>query len=110
MNFVPTLPQSIAVTCLAFATISNPVFATDTPPTPAEAPAHVVTLKSSELEVVLDRDRGLPHRYLLSNRAFIRGEDAGRDISATVCRRQPRSFDKITLRPQSAETTGTRDA
>jgi hypothetical protein len=102
------IPRAAAVAFLGFALIPVSTFAADPPTTPSDVPARVVTLKSPQLEVLLDQDRGLPYRYrLLANQAFIRGEDAGQDIVATVFRRQPRSFDKITLRPQAVEGTET---
>jgi hypothetical protein len=99
------LVRTLAVVGVGCAMIPSPALAAGST---TEATAQVVTLKSRELEVVLDPARGLPHRYnLLSNHTFIRGEDAGQDVVATVFRRQPRSFDKITLRPDSSHASAT---
>jgi len=73
-----------------------------------QAPAHAVVLRSTQLEVVLDRDQGLPYEYhLLPQQAIIHGEDSGRDISATVFRSNPRSFDKVAARIDSVRSNGT---
>ncbi|HZP58676.1 MAG TPA: hypothetical protein VFB27_00025, partial [Opitutaceae bacterium] len=93
---------AVAIACLGLATSCSSV--SDAPPVTAK----FVTLKSDQVEMTLDRDRGLPDRYQLSNQSFIRGADGGETISATVCRLQPRSFDKITLQPKKATATATR--
>ena len=100
-----SISQTAALACFGFGIAPAATLAAESHAPP---PAHVVTLKSPQVEVRLDADRGLPYRYVLSNRSFIRGEDSGRDISATVCRLQPRSFDKITLRPKKTLITATR--
>ena len=67
-------------------------------------PHHPLILQSQRLQVTLDRDRGLPFEYrLVSEKTSIHGEGAGRDITITVFRSKPRSFDKVTVRPESAE-------
>jgi len=49
-------------------------------------PVNPVVLKSSDLEVVLDRKDGLPYEYhLLRGDARFRGEDYGTQIAVTVC-------------------------
>jgi hypothetical protein len=72
-------------------------------------PVHRLVLKSPRLQVVLDRDRGLPFEYqLLPEKTSIHGEDAGREITVTVFRSKPHSFNKVTARPESAKVTATR--
>jgi hypothetical protein len=72
-------------------------------------PEHSVVLRSPQLEVVLDRDFGLPYEYkLLSNQAVIHGEAAGREVYATVFQRQPYEFTKVTLRPQNVKASESR--
>ncbi len=94
--------QAAALAGLGLATSCSSV--SDAPPVTAK----FVTLKSAQVEVTLDGDRGLPDRYQLSNQAFIRGADDGETISATVCRLQPRSFDQVTVRPKTVSATATR--
>jgi hypothetical protein len=73
-----------------------------------QAPLHPVVLLSSQLEVVLDREQGLPFQYhLLQQQATIQGEDTGRDITVSIFRSEPRSFDKIAARLDSVRATGT---
>jgi len=73
------------------------------------SPAHPIVLKSPQLEVILDRDQGLPYEYrLLQNQSVIHGEDSGRDISVTVFRAAPYQFSKISARPQSVQSTAAR--
>jgi hypothetical protein len=70
------------------------------------APAQPVVLKSSELQVTLDRMQALPYEYrLLAGQAVIHGEDSGRDITATVFRKEPYQFAKISVRPRTAQST-----
>ena len=74
-----------------------------------QAPTHTLILRSPQLEVVIDRDRGLPSEYrLLSNHAVIHGEEAGHDVTATVFRAQPYKFQNETVTPQSVKATETR--
>src|SRR5579884_2200309 len=69
-------------------------------------PANPVVLKSEELEVVLDRKDGLPYEYhLLRAKTQLRGEDYGKQISATICDLGQWKFSPITLTTVSAETT-----
>jgi hypothetical protein len=76
---------------------------------PRVAPAHPVVLKSPQLEVILDGEQGLPYEYrLIANKALIHGEDSGREITATVFRSEPHSFEKAAIRPRSVKATGTR--
>ena len=66
------------------------------------APARPVVLRSPQLEVVLDGDDGLPVSYRLlhphAGGAMMTGEDAGRPMTATLCRLQPRRFVTVALR------------
>jgi hypothetical protein len=60
------------------------------PLTDRAKPAHPVVLCSSQLEVVLDPNDGLPWEYkLIAANARMRGEDFGRKITATICQRKP---------------------
>jgi hypothetical protein len=98
-------------TCAAAAAIliSFQAFAASPSAPSSVTPPRTVILKSPQLEVVLDRDRGLPHHYrLLPNQASFAGEVFGRDVTATVFRSEPRHFDKVTLRPRSVKATATR--
>jgi hypothetical protein len=45
------------------------------------------------MEVVFDRDDGVPFEFrLLANGAKLRGEEFGKKISATVCQKTPWKF------------------
>lgn len=73
-----------------------------------QTPAHTLTLRSPQLEVLFDRDDGLPYEYrLLANHAVIHGEEAGHAIAATVFDAQPHKFQKVTVKPRNAKTTAT---
>jgi Endo-alpha-N-acetylgalactosaminidase len=73
------------------------------------APARTATLRSPQLEVLLDRDAGLPYEYrLLSNQAVIHGAEPGHGITATVFRAQPHEFRAAGLKPRGARATATR--
>jgi hypothetical protein len=73
------------------------------------APAHTVTLHSPQLEVLLNRDSGLPDEYrLLSNQATIHGAEAGHAIAATICDIQSHKFQKVTATPQTVRAASTR--
>ena len=64
------------------------------------APAHPVILRSSELHVTLDPESGLPFEYhLLRGNARLRGEDSGTNATVTVCRKQPWSFQTVSVTP-----------
>jgi len=72
----------------------------------AQTPAHTVTLRSSQLEVVLDRDHALPYEYrLLANHAVIHGTERDHPVTATVFRAHPYQFQQINLQPDSAKTS-----
>jgi hypothetical protein len=72
------------------------------------APAHPLFLRSAELEIVLDPDRGLPYKYrLLKNNSRLGGEDSGSLLTVTLCRRDPWTFDTSDIRPERHETSET---
>lgn len=56
-------------------------------------PTDPVSLRSAQLEVILDRKDALPFEYrLLALKTRMRGEDSGSQIAATICRRNPWGF------------------
>lgn len=64
-----------------------------------QAPAHPVTLRSSRLEVILDRTDGVPFEYrMLSGNARLRGDDFGHPITATICDRAAWKFADLPVR------------
>jgi len=72
-----------------------PLASAQTPASTAERkpPTHSISLRSSELHVVLDSGSGLPYEYhLLKNNSRLRGEDAGLPVQVTLCRKEPWSF------------------
>ncbi len=70
------------------------------------APVNPVRLRSSEMEVVFDRDDGLPFEFrLLENGAKLRGEDFGKKISATVCQKAPWKFLELETSRATIKTT-----
>jgi len=69
-------------------------------------PKHPIVLRSSELEVVLDPDRGLPYEYrLLKNNSQLRGEDSGSPVTVTLCRRDPWAFDTLNITPEGHQVS-----
>jgi Endo-alpha-N-acetylgalactosaminidase len=71
---------------------------------PGAAPSPGLILKSAQLEVTLDRGRGLPLEYrLLASGAVIHGDATGLDIAVTLFRRDPRSVDALSARPASLD-------
>ncbi|HKE23584.1 MAG TPA: endo-alpha-N-acetylgalactosaminidase family protein [Bryobacteraceae bacterium] len=75
----------------------------------AAAPEHPVVLRSAQLEIVLDRDLGLPYEYrLLPGGAIIHGENNGREITVTTFRRERYKFLQTHLRPERARASATR--
>src|SRR5262249_43713310 len=67
---------------------------------------HPLILRSAELEVVLDPERGLPYEYrLLKNSSVLRGEDSGSPIGVTVCRRDPWAFDTVRVTPEKHQVS-----
>jgi hypothetical protein len=74
-----------------------------------QAPARTVTLRSPQLEVLLDRGAGLPYEYrLLSSQAVIHGAEPGHAVTATVFRAQPHQFQNLTLQPRNVQATAAR--
>lgn len=70
------------------------------------APVNPVRLHSSELEVVLDRNDGVPFEFhLLASGAMLRGEDFGKKVSATVCQKTPWKFLVLETSPANIKTT-----
>lgn len=64
-------------------------------------PAHPLVLRSAELEVILDPDRGLPYEYrLLKNTSRLRGDNTGSPLNVTLCRRDPWTFDTLNVTPE----------
>ena len=80
--------------------------------TPAEltdrtaASVNPVHLRSSEMEIVLDRSDGVPLMFHLSgNGATLRGEDSGKKISATICQRSLWKFLELETSPAGVKET-----
>ena len=71
-------------------------------------PVNPVVIKSSQLEVVLDRTDGLPYEYRLpALRTKMRGEDHGGQMTATLCRRKPWGFVTSLIQASSVHSTDT---
>lgn len=69
-------------------------------------PVDPVVLKSSEMEMVLDRKDGLPYEYhLTSLSTHIRGEELGEPMSATICRLQPLDVATVSVKASSVRTS-----
>lgn len=68
-------------------------------------PARTVVLSSAQLEVVLDKERGLPFEYRLFNGARLRGEQSAERIVTTICERAPRKFVDAEIVPEKVRTT-----
>ena len=70
-------------------------------------PKNPVLLKSAALQVVLDRDDGLPYEYLLTRpQTRLGGEAAGQPMKATVCRREQWKFSTLPVKAESVKQTG----
>ena len=69
-------------------------------------PAHTKRLRTAELEVVFDADRGVPYRYSYAG-GMIRGDDTPLPLKATVCVLRPRSYATVFTRPVSVEMNHT---
>jgi hypothetical protein len=70
-------------------------------------PVDPVILRSSTLEVILDRNDGLPYEYRLpAARMRFRGEDFGEKLRATLCRRQPWGFASALVTADHMNTNG----
>jgi hypothetical protein len=67
---------------------------------PVGAPEHVITLRSPELDIVLNGATGLPFEYRLrSNGAHLRGEDSAARATVLVCSRGAHEFTTLPLSP-----------
>src|SRR5262249_53775595 len=74
-----------------------------------KAPADPVILQSSRVQVILDRQDGLPFEYLMRwNGARMRGEDSGQRVQVTMFRGSPRAFEKVEGKPASVEAGSAR--
>jgi hypothetical protein len=72
-------------------------------------PVDPVVLRSSKLELVLDRKDGLPYEYrLLPDNERIRGEDFGALVAATICNRARWEFRTSALTAPSVKATANR--
>ena len=75
-------------------------------PTDRSSPINPVRLRSSEMEVVLDRDDGVPFEFRwLANGATLRGEDFGKKVSVTVCQKTLWKFLELETSPATIKTT-----
>jgi len=64
-------------------------------------PAHPLVLRSAELEVILDPERGLPYEYrLLKNNSRLHGEVSGSPLTVTLCCRDPWTFNTLNIAPE----------
>jgi Endo-alpha-N-acetylgalactosaminidase len=71
-------------------------------------PVNPVVLKSSEMEMFLDRQDGLPYEYRLTTLGTrMGGEELGEPMSATICRLQPRSFSTVSVKASSVKGSAT---
>lgn len=87
---------------------TNHIFGQAVPSSAGEraAPKDPVVLKSSALEVVIDRAEGVPHHYrLLPTNVTMLGEVTGAPLTATVCDRQAWNFPAIPLRTRQVNAT-----
>lgn len=81
------------------------------PLTDRATPQDPVLLRSSQLELILDRKDGVPFSYrLLSNGATLRGEDLGRQVSVILCRKAPWKFIESPVAAAHADITGSTTA
>jgi hypothetical protein len=74
----------------------------------AAAVAQPISLRSPQLEVLLDRATGLPSEFRLPGGAVIHGADPSRAVTATVFRTSPYGFLQVNLKPERVQTTATR--
>ncbi len=71
-------------------------------------PLNPVVIKSAQLEVVLDRDDGLPYEYRLpALQTRMRGEDFGGQMTATLCRRKTWGFVTSLIEASTVNATDT---
>src|SRR5262245_65943033 len=60
------------------------------------APSDPIMLRSPALQMVLDREDGVPYEYRLpSINARLRGEDLGQKVRALICRRDRWEFRNV---------------
>ena len=71
-------------------------------------PVDPVLLQSRELEVILDRQDGLPYEYRPVQGAFLRGEDLGNKVAVTIAQRTPWDFRTIPVSVKSVDSNGKR--
>ena len=65
-----------------------------------------VLLRSSKLQLILDREDGLPFQYhLLAAKESFRGEDFGKQIEVTICQREAWKFVTVPIRPTRLKRT-----
>lgn len=68
------------------------------------APTEPLVLRSDDLEVIFDREHGLPYSYRYRG-TRLWGESAAQPIQAIVCRLQPRSYQTVTLESPRVQAT-----
>ena len=74
--------------------------------TDGTTPVNSVRLRSSEMEVVLDRNGGMPFMFHLSeNNRTLRGEDCGKGVSVTACQKTPWKFLELETSPTNVKET-----
>lgn len=74
------------------------------------APSNAIVIRSTDLELVLDGQDGLPYEYRLApGQRRMRGEDLGKPIIATVCNQQLWSFSVQSVQVRT-KTIGTETA
>jgi hypothetical protein len=72
------------------------------------SPQSPIILQSTELELILDREDGLPFSYrLLGDGAVLHGEDLGKQLGAVVCRKDPWQFSLLPLKASRVTATQT---
>src|SRR5690348_3869075 len=69
------------------------------------APSNAIVIRSTDLELVLDGQDGLPYEYRLARgQRRMRGEDLGKPITARVCDKQSWNFSVQPVQVQKANT------
>jgi len=77
----------------------------ETPLTSRTVPSNPLVIKSADLEIVLDRNDGLPYEYrVLGNNRHMRGEDVGKPIDVTVCNKNTGTFSTVSGTVQKASS------
>jgi hypothetical protein len=69
------------------------------------APAKPIILSSPQLQVVLDRERGLPYEYRFANGSRLRGDQAAAGVSITICESKPWKFSDVDLKADAFKST-----